>query len=121
MSALRYLRGGRPSTAPKQTWNKPLNPYGNAWIDDETPQLGHTYTRATWPPRGRGRGESLLSPRRIAAKLRSVEVIRLRSEGLTWKVIASMLGFKDASGPYRAMKRAMDRVDWDRKRCQEAI
>ena len=61
-------------------------------------------------------GESLYSPRRVEAKLRAIEVIELRRQGYTWDYIARVLGFKDPSGPYRAMKRAMDRVDWDRQR-----
>ena len=105
---------GRPRTARRQTWNKSiLN--GNVWVDI-TPNPGKTYTRDTWPPRGRGRGESLISPRRIEAKLRACEVMQLRSEGHTWASIARATGFKDASGPYRAMKRAIDRVDWDNDR-----
>jgi hypothetical protein len=70
--------------------------------------------RYTWPPRGRGRGEDLYSPRRVEAKLRTIEVIRMRFDGHTWQQIAHALGFRDASGPYRAMRRAMDRIDWDR-------
>lgn len=77
---------------------------------DVIPAPGRTYTRDTWPPRGRGRGEGLLSPRRVAAKLRAVEVMRLRCEGLPWRAIAARLEFADASGPYRAYKRARDRV-----------
>ena len=116
---------GRPRTAPRQSWRKTVEAYGKTdkWpycpdgtVCDATPEPGHTYTRLTWPPRGRGRGESLTSPRRIAAKLRTVEVIRLRSNGHTWEYIARALGFKDASGPYRAYKRAVDRIDWDKKR-----
>jgi len=110
---------GRKRTAPRQSWRK------QEWITDEfhphgvladvTPEPGRTYTRYTWPPRGRGRGESLFSPRRIEAKLRTVKVIRLRAAGYTWERIARALGFRDASGPYRAYRRAVDRVDWDRK------
>jgi hypothetical protein len=114
---------GRPQTAPRQSWRKQewitdeLHPHGV--LADVTPAPGRTYTRSTWPPRGRGRGESLLSPRRIEAKLRTVEVIRLRAEGHTWEVIARKLGYSDASGPYRAYKRAVDRMDWDRHRAAE--
>jgi hypothetical protein len=119
MSNFRISRGGRPPTAHHQTWDKPARLEGNVWIDDETPQPGHTYTRATWPPRGRGRGESLYSPRRIEAKLRAIRVIELRIAGHTWDDIAHLTGFKDASGPYRAFHRAMDRVNWDRHRRDE--
>jgi hypothetical protein len=107
-------RGGRPQTAPRQSWTR-YELDGNVWVD-KSPAPGHTYTRATWPPRGRGRGESLYSPRRVEAKLRAIEVIQLRTEGHTWDHIARVTGFKDPSGPYRAMKRAMDRLDWDRQR-----
>jgi hypothetical protein len=116
---------GRPQTAPRQSWDKTIVAHNmaNKWpycpdgtICDATPASGRTYTRLTWPPRGRGRGESLTSPRRIAAKLRTAEVIRLRGDGHTWDHIARVTGFKDASGPYRAYKRAIDRAEWDRKR-----
>lgn len=86
---------------------------------DCTPAPGNTYTRDTWPPRGRGRGESLISPRRIKAKLRAIQVIKLRMHDHTWDSIARSLGFKDASGPYRAYKRITDRVDWDKARTYE--
>lgn len=108
---------GRKRTAPRQSWRK------TAWIIDEfhphgvlsdvTPAPGRTYTSATWPPRGRGRGESLSSPRRVEAKLRAVTVLRLRMAGRTWKLIARRLGYRDASGPYRAYRRALDRLAWD--------
>src|SRR5947209_19646099 len=108
---------GRKRTAPSQSWRK------QEWITDEfhshgvladvTPMPGRTYTRYTWPPRGRGRGESLTSPRRIDAKLRTVQVFRLRMAGYTWQQIARTLGFRDASGPYRAYRRTIDRVDLD--------
>lgn len=110
---------GRPQTAPRQSWRKTIISQGLAGVPDgticdATPAPGNTYTRATWPPRGRGRGESLTSPRRIDAKLRTIKVIEMRAAGHTWQSIALALGFKDASGPYRAMKRAIDRADWDR-------
>jgi hypothetical protein len=108
-----YQKGGRPQTASKQSWTC-YELQGNVWVD-VSPAPGHTYTRDTWPPRGRGRGESLYSPRRIEAKLRTIEVIELCRQGHTWDSIAQRTGFKDPSGPYRAMKRTMDRVDWDRQ------
>lgn len=108
---------GRPATAQRQSWHK------TEWIDgiltDVTPAPGRTFTHETYPPRGRGRGESLTSPRRVAAKLRTSQVIRMRGQGRTWQEIARELGFKDASGPYRAYKRAIDRVDWNARRRQE--
>lgn len=107
----RYLVG-RPQTAKPYTWTK--WEYIDGVLTDVSPAPGRTYTRETWPPRGRGRGESLTSDRRIRAKLRTVEVIRLRAQEHTWQEIANRLGFKDPSGPYRAMKRAIDRIDWDK-------
>jgi len=108
---------GRSRTAPRQSWHK------EEWIDgcmhDTTPAPGNTYTHETWPPRGRGRGESLISPRRVAAKLRAVQVVKLRIQDHTWASIARQLGFKDASGPYRAYKRIIDRIDWDEARAYE--
>jgi len=115
---------GRPRTARRLSWDKTIIAQGlpdvpDGTICDVTPAPGCTYTRYTWPPRGRGRGESLISPRRIEAKLRATKVIELRIEGHTWESIARATGFKDASGPYRAMKRAIDRVDWDNDRRYE--
>jgi hypothetical protein len=105
---------GRKQTAARQSWDC------IEWIDgqlaDITPERGHYYTRYTWPPRGRGRGESMWSPRRIAAKLRAIEVFRLRCAGLTWQAIASATGFKDASGAYRAYRRVLDRLLWEEAR-----
>jgi hypothetical protein len=112
-----FDRRGRPRTARAQSWNKV------EWIDnfphDVTPEPGNTYTHETWPPRGRGRGESLYSVRRIAAKLRAIEVIRLHGDGLTWQTIAAKLGFADASGPYRAYRRTLDRLNWNERRAHE--
>ena len=39
--------------------------------------------RELWPPRGRGRGESLMSPRRLDAKMRTADALILRIEGQT--------------------------------------
>lgn len=83
-------------------------------IMDVTPAPGCTYTRHTWTPRGRGRGESLTSPRRIEAKLRAFEVVRMRFAGHSWQHIADVLGFEDRSGPWRAARRTFDRIDKDR-------
>lgn len=110
---------GRPQTARRQSWRKTIISHNlpdvpDGTVCDVTPAPGRTYTRYTWPPRGRGCGESLTSIRRVQAKLRAVEVIRMRADGHTWQTIARALGFKDASGPYRAMKRALDRIDWDK-------
>ena len=119
-----YRFMGRTKTARRQSWNKTIIAEGlpdvpDGTICDVTPAPGNTYTRYTWPPRGRGRGESLISPRRIAAKLRVCEVMQLRTQGHTWASIARATGFKDASGPYRAVKRALDRANWDRDRRYE--
>lgn len=70
-----------------------------------------TYTRETWPPRGRGRGESLTSPRRIAAKQRAAKALQLRMDGYTWRMIAASLGYKCPSGAWRAVRRCVNRVD----------
>jgi hypothetical protein len=115
---------GRPRTAPRLSWSKTIEAYKlpdvpDGMLCDVTPAPGRSYTRYTWPPRGRGRGESLLSPRRIEAKLRTIEVIRLRRAGYTWQAIARALGYADASGPYRAYKRTIDRIDWDRAQKQK--
>jgi hypothetical protein len=109
---------GRPQTAPAQSWQG-SGVLRDGMLIDTTPAPGNTFTRDTWPPRGRGRGESLLSPRRVAAKMRSIEVIRLRAQGLTFTQIARNLGFRDGSGAYRAMKRSLDRIDWDERRREE--
>ncbi|SRR6266516_308224 len=102
----------------RQSWYKTVElPDGT--VIDATPAPGRTYTAHTWPPRGRGRGESLTSPRRIAAKLRTIEVLRLRTASHTWQEIARATGFRDASGPYRAYKRAIDRITWNEQRKAE--
>ena len=108
---------------PHGSWNK------EAWIHDEfhpngvladvTPMPGNTYTSATWPPRNRGRGESLYSDRRCFAKMRAVQVLQLRRAGYTWQRIARMLGFRDPSGPWRAVNRAISRIEWDKRRVEE--
>jgi hypothetical protein len=113
-----YRLMGRHRTAKAQSWHS-SNVLRDGLLIDTTPAPGGTYTRDTWPPRGRGRGESLLSPRRCAAKMRAVEVIRLRSQGLTFTQIARRLRFRDGSGAYRAMRRSIDRIDWDEKRRKE--
>jgi hypothetical protein len=99
--------------APKTAWiTDDLHPSG-VWAD-VSPAPHCTYTRATWPPRGRGRGESLTSPRRIEARVRAGDVMHLRMTGHTWQYIADACGFKDASGPWRAVRRAQDRIDYER-------
>jgi hypothetical protein len=92
----------------------PKSLYPHGILADVSPSPGHTYTKATWPPRGRGRGESLTSPCRIEAKLRAAEAIRLRRRGCSYATIAHLLGFRDKSGAWRAIRRASDRIDYDR-------
>lgn len=115
---------GRPRTAPRQSWRKDIVAQGlkgvpDGSLVDVTPAPGATYTRDTWPPRGRGRGESIYSVRRMQAKLRAVEVVRLRCAGCTYAQIARKLGFADGSGAYRAWRRTLDRIDWDQDRRAE--
>ena len=58
-------------------------------------------------PRGRGRGESKTSPRRIEAKRRAAEALKLRARGATYAAIARRLGYRDASGAWRAIDRTL--------------
>jgi hypothetical protein len=78
---------------------------------------GQTYTkypcvcgRELWPPRGRGRGESLHSPRRIVAKLNAVEAYKLHLAGWTYQQIAARLGYQTRQGAWRAVRRTLDAV-----------
>lgn len=64
--------------------------------------------RPCWPPRGRGRGESLTSPRRIAALERAQQAATLYADGWTYEAIAKALGFADKSGAWRALQRRRD-------------
>lgn len=57
-----------------------------------------------------GRGESKTSPRRIAAKERAKRALELRQAGATYEEIAEALGYEDRSGPYRAVKKALDEL-----------
>jgi hypothetical protein len=85
-------------------------------VMDATPRPGHSYVwGVTWPPRGRGRGESLTSPRRLYAKERTARAIELRWQGYSWQAIALHLGYRDRSGAWRAVRRATDRLDRNRK------
>ncbi len=98
-------------------------PHKIAWIKDEfhphgieadvTPLPGRWYTRATWPPRGRGRGESMTSPRRIEAQLKAAQAFELWRSGLTWEQVAVRLGYANKSGPWRAVRRMFDRIDYE--------
>lgn len=73
---------------------------------------GQTYTREPcscgrelWPPRGRGRGESLYSPRRIEAKLKACDAYALHIMGTSYAAIATQLGYRTPSGAWRAVQR----------------
>jgi hypothetical protein len=109
----------------RKTWHQTVLAYGrkdvpDGTVMDATPMPGCTYVRGvTWPPRGRGRGESLYSPRRVRAKLRACEVMRMRIEGHTWTHIAKVTGFASASGAYNAFQRCLARVNWDERRRAE--
>jgi hypothetical protein len=70
---------------------------------------GELYGRVTWPPRGRGRGESLSSPRRIVGKIRQGLAVRLRGRGMTYREIALRVGYADKSVARRAIVAAVER------------
>lgn len=90
---------------------------GRTYVKAERGQ-GHAYS---WPPVGRGRGESLCSLRRIEAKERAYQAFVLWSDGATWEAVARELGYADKSGAWRAVRRMFDRQDYDRwLRDQEA-
>jgi hypothetical protein len=94
----------------------------NGFMHDVTPSPGHSYVKAakgeghaySWPPSGRGRGESLISPRRIQARYKAVEAFDLYfHQGLSWGDVAKRLGYADRSGPWRAVRRMVTRQDFD--------
>jgi hypothetical protein len=64
--------------------------------------------RELWPPRGRGRGESLLSPRRIEAKLKAIDANEMHIKGASYARNAVILGYKTPSGAWRAVQRIRD-------------
>lgn len=80
-----------------------------------------TYTRAPcscgrelWPPRGRGRGESLNSPRRQRAQMKAIQATELYTQGWSYAAIARKLGYADTSGAWRAVQRLRDKeAAWD--------
>lgn len=118
------MRVGRKRTR-YLTWKKTILTHGLKDVPDGitvdvTPAPGHSYTRYTWPPRGRGRGESLTSPRRLAAKMRAAQIPELRGRGYTWQEIANHLGYADPSGAYRAWQRMIDRHDFDQRQREQA-
>jgi hypothetical protein len=61
----------------------------------------------SYPPRGRGRGESTTSPRRVEAVLRQAEACKLRGVGATYAAIARTVGYRDPSGAWRAVWAAL--------------
>ena len=98
----------------------PKSLYPHGILMDVTPAPGRTYTSTTWPPRGRGRGESLTSPRRIEAKNRAARALSLWQIGATWQQIADQLGFADRSGAWRAVRRLIIRQDHEQWLKEEA-
>jgi len=100
-----------------------------AWIDgrevDVTPNPGCHYIRVprgeghaySWPPVGRGRGESLDSPRRIEAKQKARRAFELYfHEEYSWPEIAQKLGYASKSGPWMAVRRMITRNDFNTRR-----
>ena len=61
----------------------------------------------TYPPRGRGRGESKTSPRRVEAVLKQAVACKLRVCGASYAEIAYALGYRDPSGAWRAIDAAL--------------
>lgn len=68
---------------------------------------GREYCRRCWPPRGRGRGETRYSIRRAQAVFRTVEALKLRIHGATYRQIALTLGYADKSVAWNAVHRAL--------------
>ena len=107
------LRHGLPPSALARRYDElgePCDPFRGC---EHTPDQHFTRepcscARPLWPPRGRGRGESLTSPRRLAAMLRALEAHRLYAEGWSYEAIARALGYRDRSGPWRALQRLRD-------------
>jgi hypothetical protein len=93
---------------------------------------GCDYCRLCWPPRGRGRGESLSSPRRLAALLRARDAyrmygglpaprwLRLRPFGPTLEQVARACGYKTKGGAWRAIHHYHDWMH-QTERMQERI
>lgn len=57
--------------------------------------------------KGRGRGESQNSPRRLEAHRKQLEVLRLANAGWTYDRIAAEVGYSNASGVFVALKAAL--------------
>jgi hypothetical protein len=65
----------------------------------------------TKKPKGKqGRGESKTSPRMIKAREKEGRALELRLYGANYEGIAEQLGYADASGAYKAISRALDRL-----------
>jgi len=77
--------------------------------------------RPVWPPRGRGRGESLSSPRRIQAHMQVVEMMRLRRTNGTWQQIARRYGYISRSGPYQLVRRAIEDMPGETSETAKAL
>lgn len=105
------MRGGRPATG--LWWDvEHMDPLREC---HHTP--AQTYTRRPcscgrplWPPHGRGRGESLTSPRRIAAKLRALDALQMVCMGYSYETIARQLGYRHRGSAYHAVQRLRDQA-----------
>ncbi len=76
--------------------------------------------RELWPPRGRGRGESLSSPRRIEAKVKALHAMELHCLGVTYDSIARQLGYRTRGGAWRAVQRIRDQhAAWERWKAEQ--
>lgn len=79
-------------------------------------QPGRRYCRHCYPPRGRGRGEDLYSPRRAQALMKAVEATKLRWEyELTYEQIARRLGYGSRAAAYNAIWRLNRRRNADQR------
>jgi hypothetical protein len=58
-------------------------------------------------PKGRGRGESATSPRRLKAKDKQLQALTLRKAGATYEQIAEAVGYRDKSGARKAVEAAL--------------
>lgn len=90
---------------------------GNVWVYCPHDAKGTTYTRKPcvcgrplWPPRGRGRGESLYSPRRVAAIGRAVDMYNDYWRGMSWRQVARKYGYSGPSGAWQVVYRNADKI-----------
>jgi hypothetical protein len=91
------------------------------WVSCDHDRRKTTYTRQPcvcgrplWPPRGRGRGESLLSPRRAQVWLRTGDMYSDYWRGMSWRKIAKKYGYAGPSGAWQAVYRHRDAVPGSR-------